>query len=277
MERFAWDELDGRHGRVHLVRAFYRPGREVVFHRHDFAEVCWLESGRLKHRLVDHDEILEPGDGLVVAPEHGHGFRASGESAVLVNLAFPARVLTRLTTTYGEAWPLAVTDRPRRFHLEPVHHQELVARLAELGAGPGDDLELDAFLLDLARRLRPDPGHERLGNAPGWLRQAVVALAQPPLLAEGVTGLANLCRRSREHVARVVRRACGCTATALVQDLRLAWLSRELRLGDRPFGELASEAGAVNHAHLHRLFVQRFGLTPGAYRRRLRRLAVSGG
>ena len=160
--------------------------------------------------------------------------------------------------------------------MAPGDGEALAAAVAALAHGAGDALDRDWLLLDLARRLRPDPLRTRLGAAPAWLHQAVEDLRRPPLLADGLAGLVQRCGLRREHVARTVRRHLGLTATALVAELRLAHAECRLRLGEESFAAIASECGARNVAHLHRQFAARYGLTPGAYRRRLRGLASPG-
>ncbi len=265
----AWNALVDRHPTFHLARIFYRPGMRVRAHRHDFAEVAWVEQGRLRQEGPGWSGELGPGAGVCVMPAHEHGFHAGDAPAILVNLALPADDAEAWIRRYGDLlWRPG--PRPWSFTLAPGDVQSLAPAVAALAHGPGDAIDRDWLLLDLVRRLRPDPLRSRLGAAPAWLLQAVEDLRRPPLLADGLAGLVKRCGCRREHVARTVRRHLGLTATALVAELRLAHAECRLRLGEEPFAAIAAECGARNVAHLHRQFAARYGLTPGAYRRRLR-------
>lgn len=267
----AWDDLTGRLAACHLARTYYRPGHRVGLHDHDFAELCWVASGRLEHFTPRGNTLLSAGDGMLVAPHHRHGLRCVDEPSVLVNCAVPGETWRRWCASYGSLpgwpWPESPDPVPFRGDLDQL------ARIEALARGDGDALAVDAAVVPLLERLRPDPLRAALADAPSWLAEAIHACAEPPGLVGGIAAITAASGRSREHCARSIRSHLGRSAGELVRDLRCDWLARQLRLGDTPFAELCAELGAANVAHLHRHFRRRFGHTPGDYRRRLRGVA----
>lgn len=266
-----WAGLKPLTAGCNLVRASYRVGHSVPMHGHDFAEVCWVESGQIREDTPRSHRLLATGDAILVSPGQHHALRQAGSGpATIVNLALSAGMLAELAARYDPAaWPWTPGDEPTRRHLEPGDLAELARRVDALRSGPGDRLAREAFLVDLADRLR-SRGTSVVPGAPPWLAAALVRLAEPPLLAEGLPALARLCGRSREHVSRSLRAATGRRAIDLLTDLRLNWAERRLALSDDPVGTIAGACGFAGRARFHRLFRAHAGTTPLAYRRACR-------
>ncbi|HHW34956.1 MAG TPA: helix-turn-helix transcriptional regulator, partial [Paracoccus solventivorans] len=72
-------------------------------------------------------------------------------------------------------------------------------------------------------------------------------------------GLDAACRRHR-----------GCSALALLYELRLERATTVLRSTDRPLAEIAAELGFTGTAHLIRSFITATGRTPENYRQMAR-------
>jgi AraC family cel operon transcriptional repressor len=261
-----WTRLAGG-ADLHASRTWYRRGDQYPVHTHDYAEAFWVERGALLHRTRAGVRTVGRGEVVLLHPDCAHGIEAdAGGDAVLVNVALPWREVERQLRQYG-AIPGVEWGTARRPRYAAVA-APVLARLDDWFAQlrrPAGGLERDAFLLLLlsllARRAAAaaDP-------VPAWLSTAVEALAKPHHLARGVPALAELCGRSREHVARAARRHLGATPRELVRDLRLAALARRLREESAPWSAIAGELGAVNLRHLGAAFRRRYGCSPGAWR-----------
>ena len=69
------------------------------------------------------------------------------------------------------------------------------------------------------------------------------------------------------HLARVFRRAWGCSPGELLRWRRTDWAAELLRETARTVAQIAQEVGFVDQSHLTHAFRTRVGLTPAAYRR----------
>ena len=267
-----WRDLAPLRAGLHLARSVYAPHARSAGHGHDFAEICWVERGRVLHEDDGGRRILERGDAVLIEPGHCHALGGAGGGGVLVNIAFPARRLDDLRTRWGDAlWP--ASPRPTARCLDDPALADLARRcndLLLLPPGGGDPLNADLLLGLALDHLRPPPTRA-WPDLPDWLAEALEALAQPPLLAEGLAALPRLTGRSREHISRAIRQGCGRSATAMLQDLRLGWAERRLLASEDSVAAIGRACGFDGRAHFHRLFAARFGQPPGAYRRRARR------
>lgn len=271
MGTIRWDSLAPITAGCHVARTIYRVGHSVPMHGHDFAEVCWVESGRVREDTPRGHRELGAGEATLVGPGQHHALRQTGPGpATIVNIAISAATLDELARRYGGgAWPWRTGDEPARARLAAGDPAELARRVDAVRAGPDDRLARDALLVDLAHRLRAGSA-EVVPGAPPWLAAALARLAEPPLLAEGLPALARLSGRSREHVSRTLRAATGRRAIDVLTGLRLRWAERRLAMSDDPVGAIAAACGFAGRARFHRLFRAHAGATPLAYRRACR-------
>lgn len=68
------------------------------------------------------------------------------------------------------------------------------------------------------------------------------------------------------HLAREFRNAFGMTVGDYLRDRRLEWAYEQILNDDRKVADIAVAAGFADHAHLSRLFKQRYGVSPSTLR-----------
>lgn len=257
-------------GCYHIARNRIPPGNLRHFHQHDFPELFWVEHGSGRHRIDGVDHPLSVGDLWFIRAEDRHGLDGASGGLTIINLALAPAVAEELSRRYGrdgDLWAGGPLRRRRR--LAPAALRRLGDLLAPLTAAWGggrERLALDRFLLEL---IEVQAQSEDEPRSPEWLRRAVATLAADPrLLADGVLALRTLSGRSREHIARSLRRHLGVSPRELLLGLRLDRAAHDLRMGDAPILALALDAGFANLSYFYRRFRARFGCTPTAYRRR---------
>lgn len=260
--------------------------REAGIHTHDFAEAFWVESGGGTHFVNGKQKSLQRGDVILIRPRDAHFFRASSRESdgefVLVNVAFAAETLEFLQSRYfpeEESWPWHGSGLPSHFVVGGEALRKLGAWADSAPSSSQTRLDLEAFLLDLLRMIaRPQATNDECENAarvlaaapdgaiPQWLEHALVRFDEPQHLATGGERLAELANRSPEHLNRVLQSATHRTTTATVNEMRLQYAARQLRLTNRPVADIAADCGLANASHFHRLFRERFGTSPRRFR-----------
>ncbi len=245
----------------HIART-HVPEHAPAMHTHDFAEVFWIESGVGTHLINSRRDPLTAGDVVFIQPSDVHGFQARAPGGfVLVNVAFEAGVLDWLRQSYG---PIPAPSR-----LDAAQVERLRPVADALAISPKSRLVRDGFLLQLLAMLAAE---DRIGGPvaalPGWLRHAVGEFGHPAHLPGGTQAFAKLAGRSPEHVNRVVRQTLGKTTTDVVNEIRLDYAARQLRMTDQKITEIALDCGLGNLGHFYDLFQKRFKHTPRKYRLR---------
>lgn len=116
-------------------------------------------------------------------------------------------------------------------------------------------------LLVRSRRRTASPARE--------LRLAKERLDSNPLANLSLTDLAGECGLSRFQALRGFTRLTGLPPHAYQVQRRLE-LARGMIARGASVSDAAVAAGFADQSHLHRMFVRRFGITPGAYSAALR-------
>lgn len=101
---------------------------------------------------------------------------------------------------------------------------------------------------------------------PDWLRHAMMSAKRPEVFARGVPALVKASGRSAEHVARTLKAVLGMTPTDYLNQIRMEFAARELRVTERPIVDIALDCGLGNLSYFYALFREAHGMAPRAYR-----------
>lgn len=281
VRRLRLRDLAPRGGCFHLARAEYPRGASCAVHRHDFAEVFWIERGRALHLIGRQRRPIDAGTVVLIRPDDAHGLRSTVRGGfTLVNVAFERQTLDFLRDRYFDRdprWFAAGGAMPACWSLPPSLVPALAERVERLSMARQSRLDLECFLLRLFQMLRdatPAAGHAdpaadpaRSGaGTPDWLAQTITRFTQRPELHGGAWDLAALAGCSVAHLNRVVRHHYGLTTTGLINQIRLEHAARGLRMSPEPIARIALRCGYQNLGYFYRCFTRRFGKTPRHYR-----------
>ncbi|GIZ10826.1 GlxA family transcriptional regulator [Pseudomonas sp. NCCP-436] len=97
--------------------------------------------------------------------------------------------------------------------------------------------------------------------------RAVALMRRGLASTDGIEQLAGRVGLSRRQLDRLFRARLGMSARAYWNELRLQHVCWRLRNSSHSLAQIADEIGVADASHLGKLFRQRFGLSPGAYRR----------
>lgn len=260
--RLEWDEIAPPGAASLVVRHGDFPAVSQI-HTHDFAELFVVESGSAVHDRDGSEHPLESGDVVFVVPETVHRFVTPTADFRLTNVAFPVSFLSvvreaipegeRVWTRHTESICLDATQTVR------------VLRVTHDLARSNTRLVLVQLLVEIL--LSAQTGTDPRGQ-PSWVQEALEAWQKDEVaVRQGVSGLAAIAGRSREHVSRTVRSATGERAIDVINETRLELAATLLQTTDESIARVASTVGLPGLSHFYRLFKGRFGMTPAMFRR----------
>lgn len=238
-------------------------------HRHDFAEFFWITAGTCRHRYDGGSEILDAGDIRFVRPEHTHEFASvGGLGAQLTNIALGADFIPLWGKTYpalGGHFFWNANRRPSGQRLGMEHIARLEEAADALARETSNLLRLHYVMMRLFIELLS--GHDRTPlTLPAWLKRGVGKLAEISVFGNGVPGFVKACGRCPEHVSRATRKHLGVTPGSLVNEARMNYAARQLRMTDDNILNIMIDCGLNNPSHFYALFRARYGATPRQYR-----------
>ncbi len=231
-------------------------------HTHEYAEFLLLVRGSVRHVIAGRDERLRAGDLALFRPWDQHRFCEPSVDCELINVAFAPELVESAASFFG---------------LESDYADYCIADAPSVGRVPV--AELDLFALGL---LRSSEVYElRLGVAQAfvyatkteeddgdWLAQIRRSMRQPGNFVAGTSALRRLAPCSYEHLCRLFKQRFNERPTAFINRLRVEYAARLLGDGDTPVDSVAREVGFRSVPQFFAIFRKRFGMTPGAYRRR---------
>jgi len=270
MLHLRWRAVSGEYG--HLVRVSCERGSPLGLHTHDYPEIFWIEAGSCQHRINGDVQILETGAFVCIRAQDTHQFTAIGRRRfIMVNLECHPAKMEELKRRHPKPFVEWMDRRPRlpwKMQLSGDRLQHLQQMALGFANDVPDALHFEAFLLNLARLVEPPrPQLSGMDHAPEWLQRAVLQAQRHDVLCDGVAGLVAAAGRSPEHVARVCKATLKKTPTALMEDIRMTYAERELRLSANSVTEIAMACGYSTTAQFYRAFHRRYSRTPLRYRR----------
>jgi transcriptional regulator GlxA family with amidase domain len=108
-------------------------------------------------------------------------------------------------------------------------------------------------------------------DAPSTVATAIAAVAADPAGDHSVAALAGRVGVSRRHLARLFDRHLHCPPAQFVELVRVCAACRLLATSDEPVRAIGLSVGFASTETMRRAFLRRLGVSPGHYRRRVRR------
>lgn len=133
-------------------------------------------------------------------------------------------------------------------------------------AGTGDMAirREEALLLLMAGAMRERAGGDRPSPVPAGVGRARSLIDDDPAAAISLADLARESGLSRFQVLRAFAGATGLTPHAYLVQRRVA-AARRLIAAGVPLAEAALASGFADQSHMTRIFVRKYGVSPGAY------------
>ncbi|MXP11121.1 helix-turn-helix domain-containing protein [Pseudoblastomonas halimionae] len=113
----------------------------------------------------------------------------------------------------------------------------------------------------------PSPAPAKI---PAWLARSWDLVMEEDIAAIDLDRVAREADIHPVHVARSFRRLCGRTAGQLLRDRQFEDACRMLARDNTPLVEIALALGFCDQAHFTNVFCRRAGVSPGAWRKRMR-------
>ncbi|MGE5676073.1 MAG: AraC family transcriptional regulator [Mycobacterium leprae] len=244
-------------------------------HFHDFYEFFLVNQGELYHMINGQRALLAAGSLMLIRPHDRHYYEQHGEAGCeLINLAFATETFDDLLQYLGQG-PLSaglLADPIPPCH--PLSPDELVTvaeRLKGLTRSVTDKgrlrAEIRAVLADLFVRYFMPRRATPQTDSPAWLTGLMREMRKQENFTLGLPRLHELAPVSPEHLCRSMKKHLGQTPTDWLNDLKLHYAADLLAHSDEEIVAVALQAGFSNLSHFYHLFGQRFGASPGEFRK----------
>ena len=249
-------------------------------HTHDYVEMVYMCSGSTVHTVNGNRIVLGEGDLLILGQNARQSIEPAGEGDIAVNFIIRPEFFTGTLSFLGEEeTPLrrfvvnCLTGKSESGYLLfkvagslPV--QNLIENMlyALLESVPNKRGILQRTMGLLFTLLVNDPGLMELGTTEQNAAVKVLAYIEENYRQGSLTDIAAALHYDVAALSRLVKQKTGKSYTEHLQEKRLsqaAWLLKNtaMRVDDA-----ARNVGYENISYFHRIFAERFGMSPKKYR-----------
>ncbi len=243
-------------------RAVYAAGTETPSHAHPHADLCVTLAGRYEETWGRESGRLDAGCVLVKPPGLEHVDRFGPEDVTCINVDLAPGAWEELGGNALDGPRILIDPKLQRLGRELELELTTPDRASALAA--------EGLVLSLlAEALRADERASDRGLG-SWLDGVRDRLHEEYATRLCLDVLAESAGVHAAHLTRRFRARFGCSVGDYVRRLRVAAALRGLGDLERPLAEVATGAGFSDQSHMGRVLRRELGMTPGAWRARLR-------
>ena len=267
--------VDGRTGcSYRYVRSeteYFRP------HDHDYYELFFVLDGVAHHVVNGQQSDLPVGTLVLIRPHDLHDYvRGTGAEFGFVNLSFLPELFDQVASFVGDGFPaaaLCAAAQPPSVLLTGSAFQKLKQRMEALCVLSGDGIpqlrfRMRTLLFDILTRYFGEYTANPAEAVPDWLAEVRRRMQRDRNFSGGMARMAELSGKSREHLARSIRKYYHQSASEFINELRLTYFANMLRNSNYPILELCYDSGFQNVSWAYAQFRRKYGMTPRQYRER---------
>jgi len=107
-------------------------------------------------------------------------------------------------------------------------------------------------------------------SMPLWVDNLLEAMKLDGNYVYGTERMLELCDKSREHIARSIKKYTGMSASEYVNDLRLNYIANMLKNSNHSISDIIFESGFGNISWASEKFKEKFGVTMTKYRKNIK-------
>ena len=269
-DRFVDADMGISYRYVHSSTEFFRP------HYHDYYEIFIPLSGKALH-IVNGEKIsLSKGMIIFIRPEDTHDYVCQGnDSFDMLNVTFTKDTLLEFFSY------IDMSDKLRDVH-SPILPPTVYLSESEIdslldGMNTIRLIDTDKKRLKGALRLfvskiifdyflepQNSPNAEHI---PLWLAELCEKLRENNNFIEGVSCVDRLCGKSREHIARSMKKYYGITLSEYINDLRLNYIANMLLHSNHDILDIIFQSGFNNVSWCYKCFSKKYGVSMAKYRK----------
>lgn len=238
-------------------------------HAHDAFGLGAIEWGVERFRYRGADHLAGPGSLVLMDDDELHTGRADSEGGWRYRMVYvQASVLAEISGLGRERFAQPTVH-------DPAQGARATALLDALWCSADAPLAFDSLLSTLVAEVLGAQGRApAAATTAGVLQGAVLARVRDYIEAHladtlRLDDLAQVAGLSPFHFLRCFKASTRHTPQVFVQARRGARAKALLAQGLPP-AQVAAAVGLVDQAHLNRVLLRQFGITPGAYQRQLR-------
>lgn len=247
---------------------YFRP------HYHDYYEVFIMLNGSAVHCVNGERFLLHRGAVVFIRPRDVHDYICvDGKPFSMLNLTFTAETSEQLLSFLGDGFPgreMLSSEYPPEAELLDTDFSWLEAQMADIRAIDMSDVArlrttLRIFLFRLMTRCFFNFEEDET-DMPLWLSRLCLEMKKSGNYTLGAERMVELSGKSREHIARSLKKYTGMTISEFVNQLRLKFIANMLKNSNHSISDIVFESGFNNLSWAADRFKAAYGVSMSEFR-----------
>ena len=247
-------------------------------HCHDFYEIFFTVSGTVTHMVNGITYKLPEGCLVFIRPDDFHAYiydTPESTNSVYINLTFTrntAKLLFEYLADDKFKENLLSCDMPPAVTLDGIEKKRLLSKISELNIVNWKDknelkLRMRAILAEIFVRFFYNIENKHNETLPVWLSKLISDMEKPVNFTQGTEKMIELSQKSREHIARSLKKYLGMTSAEYINELRLNYASNLLLRTNTPIVDICYSCGFQSVSYFYDVFKKKYGFSPNKFRK----------
>jgi len=244
-----------------------------VLHHHDYYEIFLTLTDNVYHFINGQEEYLSKDTLVFIRKSDCHAFNvAPNNKDEIFNIAFKEEILNQLFTYLSNGFPseqLLNEELPPKVILNSMESKKIMCSIENINTLPIEQslkrsFEYRNLLVTLFYKYFSNyfSIENSIQNFPLWLRDFNNKIKLTENFSKSTADIIKLSGKSREYLARTIKKYYGVTFANYINDIRLNYIANSLLTTDLDIIELVYDAGYQNLSYAYTLFKKKFGMTP---------------
>lgn len=261
-----------------LLRRVSTISEIASLHSHDFFEVFYVYSGEAVHCVNGLTQRLKEGTLVFIRPNDVHGYmkNPNGECE-FYNMAFSQDVVDRLLNWFGSGFDyesVINAAMPPIVYIGDMERKQLAEQFDALykisKERSADEVAYHSrfFLSQILHNYFSDNYLSEALPAPRWFIDMCKKMTKKENFVQGIDMMCEISGKSREHIARCMKKYNNTTSTAFINNIRLEYVANMLIKTDMKVLDICYESGFNNVSWFNEEFSKKYGESPKNFRKR---------
>lgn len=269
-----------------MFRYIFSETEIMVEHWHDYFEIFLILEGEIIHHVNGISQRLTEGAFVFIRPGDVHKYECHNGQVRFLNLAVSKTTMSRLIEYLGSAFNkdfLIGGVFPPTVMLSKEKSNDILRKFQQINTFEKADtvrykLHMRAYLCEIMFScfLDANINRDEAEEVPKWLSGLCEKMYEKNNFVAGTDRMVELSGKSREHLAKSVKKYLGVTLSEYICNLRLNYASNMLLNSNMNVADLCYDCGFDNTSYFFRKFKERYGLSPIAYRKQAHSDQING-
>ncbi len=243
-------------------------------HNHEFYEIMIIDKGNPVHVVSGEKSRLKTNTLMLIRPGDVHEF-SKENNFYFANLAFDKEVTDELFSYLTDYFPgerLLNSKKPPFVVLSENEKSKIMNTISIINTIPAENTEEIRFrfkvlIFDIFVKHFSAQQKSEKNQMPEWLEYTVEKMKEKDNFVGGIEAMVRISSRTREHIARSMKKYCNCTISEFLDEIRLTYAANMLINSNLSVTDICYDSGYENLSWFYKKFSEKYGCSPRKYRK----------